>query len=189
VAVSIAAPVTHDVGVRRRLALPAALVAVAALAAAATAIVFGRADARDAVASEDCTHRLPAGGSVSAAHEATAVFVRTVVLRRQPLGSARLRRAVDRGRWAAGDMPVRAFASRYPPTAYRHASRDPQAPQAVYVISRSAGAAVVSPLEMIVGLAAPDAGLGAYRVVLVLDDDGNWRVDRWWRVQISSRDV
>jgi hypothetical protein len=177
----------------RRLLLPAALVAVAAMAAAATIVAARVAGGGDADTTAGCTHALPAGASLDAAHEATALFVRTVVLREQPrcgyaLGSDRLRGAVERGRWVRGDTPVRPFASRYPATAYRDASPDPKALQPVYVISRSPGASTASPLLMIVGLAAPDAGLGAYRIELVLDREANWRVDRWWRVRISSRD-
>lgn len=177
-----------------RFALPIALVVVTAVSATVTILVVGRENGEGASLATDCTHRLPAGATVGAAHEATALFVRTVVLRGQPrcgyaLGSDRLRGAVGRARWAQGDTPVRPFASRYPPTPYRNASRDPQAPQAVYVISRSPAALAETPLLMIVGLAAPDAGLGAYRVLLVLDGEENWRVDRWWRVRISSRDL
>jgi hypothetical protein len=176
----------------RRFALPAALVAVAVGAAAVTiAIALGT---RTPDATAGCTHRLPAGASMDAAQQTTALFVRTVVLREQPrcgyaLGSERLGNTVDRERWTRGDTPVRPFASRYPATAYRHASPNPSALQAVYVISRSPDAAATSPLLMIVGLSAPDAGLGAYRIRLVLDSDANWRVDSWWRVRISSRDL
>ena len=177
----------------RRLALPAALFAVAVVAATATIAIARQVGRTDADATAGCTHRLPAGASLDAAHQATALFVRTVVLREQPrcgyaLGSERLRGAVERSRWIRGDTPVRPFASRYPATAYRDASPDPKALQAVYLISRSPGAATAAPLLMVVGLAAPDAGLGAYRIRLVLDGEANWRVDRWWRVRISARD-
>jgi hypothetical protein len=40
---------------------------------------------------------------------------------------------------------------------------------------------------MMVGVAAPDAGMGAYNVLLVVDG-GSWRVDRWWRVRFTSSD-
>jgi hypothetical protein len=177
----------------RRLALPAALLAVAAVTATATIAIAGLAGGADADTTAGCTHRLPAGSSLDAAHEATALFVRTVVLREQPrcgyaLGSERLRGAVERSRWIRGDTGVRSFASRYPATAYRDSSPDPDALQAVYLISRGPGSRTESPLLMIVGLAAPDAGLGAYRVRLVLDREANWRVDHWWRVRISARD-
>jgi hypothetical protein len=181
-------------GVMRRFVLPGALVVVAAATATATIVVARDAGGGGAEATAGCTHRPPTGASLDAAHRTTALFVRTVVLREQPrcgyaLGSERLRGAVRRARWARGDTPVRPFASRYPATAYRDASPDPKALQAVYVISRSPDAGTSSPLLMIVGLAAPDAGLGAYRIRLVLDREANWRVDDWWRVRISSRDL
>jgi hypothetical protein len=178
----------------RRIAFPAALATVATVAATATVLVAGRSEGDAAVTRADCTHFVPAGASEDAARAATALFVRTVVLREQPrcgyaLGSARLRGAVSRARWISGDTGVPPFASRYPATAYRDASPDPAALQAVYVISRSPDASFVSPLVMIVGLSAPDVGLGAYRIELVLDELANWRVDRWWRVRISVRDL
>jgi hypothetical protein len=177
----------------RRLAFPGALAGVAALTATVTVLVAGGVGGEDAAAA-DCAYRLPAGASVDAATAATALFVRTVVLSEQPgcgyaLGSDRLRDEVSRARWLQGDIPVRPFPSRYPATAYRDASPDPKVRQAVFVISRSPDAIGTSPLVMIVGLSAPDAGVGAYRVRLVLDGHENWRVDHWWRVQISSRDL
>jgi hypothetical protein len=178
----------------RRLVFPGALAAVAALAATATVLAAGGLSGDGADAGASCTYRLPAGASVDAATVATALWVRTVVLSEQPgcgyaLGSERLRGEVSRARWLRGDIPVRPFPSRYPATAYRDASPDPKVRQAVFVISRSPDAIGTSPLLMIVGLSAPDAGVGAYRVRLVLDRDENWRVDHWWRVQISSRDL
>ena len=177
----------------RRLALAVALVAVAAWSAAGAAFLLERAVGEEASSGPDCTYALPTGASLGAAQETTALFVRAVVLRAQPrcgyaLGSERLRIAFGPERWATGDTPVRPFVSRYPATAYKDANPDPKAREAVYVISRIAGAATGSPLLMVVGLSAPDAGVGAYRIQLVLDGD-NWRVDRWWRVEISVKDL
>jgi hypothetical protein len=71
------------------------------------------------------------------------------------------------------------------------ASRDPSAHEAVYILSRRVAAFVVTgvggraEIPMIVGLAAPDAGRGAYNLVLVIEG-GSWRVDRVRRVTIAD---
>ncbi len=64
-----------------------------------------------------------------------------VLLRRNPvcgfeLGSASLRRRIEVGPWEREETPVRPFPTRFPPVAFRDASPDPEAPEAVYVISR-----------------------------------------------------
>lgn len=191
--------------VRPGLRLPLLCVGAAALSAAGVLLVFaplgGRASpTRAAGPSSDsaCPHRIPRGESIGAAQRTTALFVTEVVLRRNPvcgyeLSSTKLRRSISRRQWAAGDTPVPAFVSRHPPVAFPQASRDPEAPEAVYVISRRVLEFVVAgpggrpEIPMMVGVAAPDAGMGAYNLVLVVDR-GSWRVDRWWRVRIRSVD-
>jgi hypothetical protein len=135
---------------------------------------------------------------MAAAQRTTKLFVTEVVLRRNPvcgfeLSSAALRRRVNRVDWARERTPVRPFPTRHPPVAYPLASENPRAPEAVYLISRRVLEFVVTGVDgraeipMSVGVAAPDAGMGAYNVVLVLDR-GSWRVDRWSRVRITSTD-
>jgi hypothetical protein len=156
------------------------------------------ATAAAAVVDPACPYRIPRGRTIAAAQATTRLFVTEVVLRRNPvcgfsLSSAKLRRQIARDRWLREDTPVRPFPTRFPPVALPDASRDPEAPQAVYTISRRVLEFVVTgadgnpEIPMAVGVAAPDAGMGAYRVVLVIDE-GNWRVDRWWRVRITSID-
>lgn len=151
-----------------------------------------------ASASAGCPARIPVGSGLGAAQRTVELFTTEVVLRHNPacgyaLSSARLRQQISRRRWASGETPVRPLATRYPPVAYADASRNPDAHQAVYVISRQLlefvrlGQDGEAQIPMMVGVAAPDAGLGSYRVILVLDE-GNWRIDRWWRVHMRSRD-
>jgi hypothetical protein len=71
------------------------------------------------------------------------------------------------------------------------ASRDPQAQQAVYILSRRVENFVVidargrATIPMMVGLAAPQAGRGAYNLLLVVEN-GSWRVDEVRRVTIRD---
>jgi hypothetical protein len=145
-----------------------------------------------------CPHTLPFGLSDRAAERTAALFASQVVLRENPgcgyaLSSARLRQLVPLARWQRGRTTPRAFVSRYPAVAYADASSDPSAPQAVYVVSRTSGLPTLgadgrAQISMSIGVAAPDAGLAAYRLLLV-QDAGSWRVDRWRRVAISARDT
>jgi hypothetical protein len=169
------------------------LVAASALVAVAMRNTFD--GSRGGGAGPRCGDRIPTGESFGAAWRTTSLFVADVVLNRDPvcgydLGTKRLRGGRSRAEWAHGAAPVRPFATRYPPVAIQRASRDPAAPQAVYILSRRVREVVVvgergePQIPMMVGLAAPDAGLGAYNLVLVVED-GNWRVDRLWRVYLS----
>ena len=132
---------------------------------------------------------------MEAAWSTTERFVADVILNASPgcgydLSTRHLRDGRSRADWATTRSPVKRFATRYPPTPIVHASRDPKAHQAVYVLSRRASAFVVldragrQTIPMMVGLSAPDAGLGAYNLVLVIED-GNWRVDAVKRVHLK----
>src|SRR5919201_4485622 len=138
-------------------------------------------------AAKGCSERIPHGKSISAAWRTTELFVADVILAREPgcaarLGSSQLR---------AGSS-VRPFSTGYPPVSIQRASRDPNAREAVYMLSRRdigfivLGANGRPEIPMLVGLAAPRAGRGAYNLVLVVED-GSWRVDRVRRVVIVDR--
>jgi hypothetical protein len=145
-----------------------------------------------------CQRPIPRGATEPAAWDTTALFVTEVVLRHDPacgydLSTRRLRGGLSRGEWARGAGPVKPFVTRYRPTPVARASRDPNAPEAVYALSRQvrelmrvdANGRWTIPIS--VGLAAPDAGLSAYRLVLELED-GSWRVDRATPVALHFSD-
>jgi hypothetical protein len=124
--------------------------------------------------------------------------VTEVVLRHDPacgydLSTKRLRGSLSRREWARGAGPVKPFVTRYRPTPVARASSDPNAPEAVFVVSRQVrelmqlDAAGRWRIPISVGLAAPDAGLSAYRLVLQLED-GSWRVDRATPVELHFSD-
>jgi hypothetical protein len=143
-----------------------------------------------------CADAIPAGRSLDAAWQTTALFVTDVLLNRSPacgydLSTEHLRHGHSRSEWAQGGSFVHPFPTHLPPVPMVSASPDPKAPEAVYILSRRAAAFVVvgaggrPEIPMIVGLAAPDAGRGAYNLVLVVER-GSWRVDRVRRVAISD---
>jgi hypothetical protein len=145
-----------------------------------------------------CGHAIPSGSTIPAAWNTSVLFVTEVVLRRDPacgydLSTRRLRGPFSRREWASGAGPVKPFVTRYPPTPVVRASRDPNAPQAVYVLSRKVREMAQIDgrgrwtIPISVGLAAPDAGMSAYRLVLELED-GSWRVDRASRVTLRFSD-
>jgi len=142
-----------------------------------------------------CTDTIPSGQSFAAAWNTTERFVADVILNASPgcgydLSTRHLRGGTSRADWATARSPVQHFATRYPPTPILHASRNRNARQAVYVLSRRVGASVDIDaagrltLPMMAGLSAPDAGLGAYNLVLVVEN-GNWRVDAVKRVRLK----
>ncbi len=135
-----------------------------------------------------CPHRIPRGGSYATAWDTTVFFVTDVLMRKNPvcgydLSSRKLRGALTRAQWANEESSLKTFTTRYPAVSVRDASDDPKAPEAVYVLSRTVREVIVSDGQgrviapMKVGLFAPDAGMAAYDVELVLED-GHWRVDR-----------
>lgn len=145
-----------------------------------------------------CPHRIPTGESFQTAWQTTVFFVTDVLLRQNPvcgydLSSRAMRAGLSRAQWAHGDGPVRTFVTQYPAVPVKEASDDPTAPQAVYVVSRKVRELVVSggdgrvKAPMMVGLAAPDAGMAAYNIELVLED-GHWRVDRATEVPLTMSD-
>ena len=142
-----------------------------------------------------CSAPIPGGGSVQAAWRTTELFVADVILNGEPgcgydLSTRRLRGHHSRAEWAKGGLPLEPFSTGYPPVAISKASRDPKAAQAVYMLSRRAGGFVVfdangrPEIPMMVGTSAPSAGLGAYNIVLIVED-GNWRVDTLQRVHFA----
>ena len=169
---------------------------VAAAGAAGTVAVVRAIEAPDG--GPRCGRAIPRGATIPAAWETTALFVTEVVLARDPacgydLSTKRLRGGLSRSEWAEGDGPVRPFVSRYRPTPVARASSDPNAPEAVYAVSRRVrelmqiDARGQRTIPISVGLAAPDAGLAAYRLVLKLED-GSWRVDRASPVRLRFSD-
>jgi hypothetical protein len=145
-----------------------------------------------------CGRPIPRGSTIPAAWDTTVLFVTEVVLRRDPacgydLTTRRLRGGLTRREWASGRGPVQPFVTRYPPTPVARASRDPNAPQAVYVLSRKVRELAQVDgrgnwtIPISVGLAAPDAGMSAYRLVLALED-GSWRIDRASPVRLRFSD-
>ena len=127
-----------------------------------------------------CRDTIPTDESLSSAWITTELFVKDVILNRSPtcgfdLSTRRLRDGRPREAWNRGGSPVQRFATRYPPVSIKRASRDPAARQAVYILSRRTAEIVVigangrPTIPMLVGLAAPDAGSGAYRILLVIE--------------------
>ncbi|HEX9597946.1 MAG TPA: hypothetical protein VF963_01105 [Gaiellaceae bacterium] len=173
-----------------------ALVALAGLALSGGAFWRLVGTSTYGAGSSACSDRIPVGESISTAWNTTALFVADVILNRSPacgydLSTEHLRAGRSRAEWASG-LPVQRFTTRYPPVPIARASRDPAAPQAVYILSRREAEFVVPgatrrpEIPMMVGLAAPDAGLGAYNLVLIVED-GSWRVDRVRRVHFVHR--
>jgi hypothetical protein len=142
-----------------------------------------------------CPHAIPKGGSFDTAWATTVFFVTDVLMRKNPvcgydLSSRGLRGKLTRAQWANGHGPVETFATRYPAVAVADASDDPDAPQAVYALSRTVRELIVSDASgrlkapMMVGLSAPDLGMAAYDVELVLEN-GHWRVDKATAVDLK----
>jgi len=145
-----------------------------------------------------CGQPIPSGPGIPAVWQTTTLFVTEVVLRGDPvcgydLSTKRLRHGFSRREWASGSGPVKPFVTRYRATPVARASSDPNSPEAVYVLSRRRRELVRIDnrgrwlISMSVGLSAPDAGMSAYRLVLELED-GNWRVDRAWPVELHFSD-
>lgn len=167
-------------------------------AAAASGVLVWQATRGGADGEPQCGRPIPRGSTSRVAWDTTTLFVTEVVLRRDPacgydLSTRRLRGGLSRREWASGAGPVKPFVTRYPPTPVAFASRDPNAPQAVYVVSRKVrelaevdGRGRLT-IPISVGLAAPDAGLSAYRLVLQLEG-GSWRVDRAAPVRLRFSD-
>ena len=180
---------------RSRFVLACGFLALAAAFAGGTLLVEAMVTAGDD--EPRCGRPIPQGATVRAAWDTAALFVSEVVLGNDPacgydLTTARLRGGLSRREWASGAAPVQRFVTRYPPTPVARASRDPNAPQAVYALSRRVRELMQRrngrwTIPMSVGLAAPDAGLGAYRLVLELEN-GSWRVDRASPVRLRSSD-
>jgi hypothetical protein len=178
----------------RRFLAAYAVVAALALAAVAGALVltFGMPGGER----NTCAERIPTGQSVASAWKTTELFVADVMLNRRPscghdLSTRRLRGHHHRAEWGTSRSPVHAFSTHYPAVPMSRASRDPRAPQAVYILSRTVDAFVVfdragrATIPMMVGVSAPDAGRAAYNVLLVLED-GSWRVDRVRRIVVHE---
>jgi hypothetical protein len=173
-------PAAHTVTVLRRrfLTAYAFLVALAAAGAASYVVV-----AWPSGAGPRCSEAIPAGQTVAAAWRTTELYVADVILARQPRCSSALASRSLRSR-----RVVRPFSTGYPPVAIARASHDPHVRQAVYMLSRrDLGLATIGPhglqMTMLVGLAAPHAGRGAYDLVLVVEN-GSWRVDSVRRIAI-----
>ena len=145
-----------------------------------------------------CQRPIPRGSTIPVAWDTTALFVTEVVLRQDPacgydLSTKRLRGGLSRREWARGAGPVKPFVTRFRPTPVSRASSDPNAPEAVYVVSRQVREVMQIDargrwkIPISVGLAAPDAGMSAYRLVLELEG-GSWRVDRAAPVRLRFSD-
>jgi hypothetical protein len=182
-------------GTRQRFALAYAGIGVAAIAAVGAALWQVLPHRGSTPTAARCADVIPSGPSLAAAWSTTERFVADVILDASPgcgydLSTQRLRHGKSRNDWATTRSPVDRFASRYPPTPIARASRNPKARQAVYILSRREGGIVVfdkagrKTIPMMVGVSAPDAGLGAYNLVLVIED-GNWRVDTVKRVHLK----
>jgi hypothetical protein len=180
---------------RPRLLLASAFLAVAGTVTTAVVWVGAPSPSDDG---PHCRHAIPRGSGTPAVWQTTTLFVTEVVLRGDPacgydLSTKRLRGGLSRRDWARGGGPVRPFVTRYRPTPVTRASPDPNSPEAVYVLSRQRRELVRIDAQgrwliaMSVGLSAPDAGMSAYRLVLELED-GNWRVDRAWPVELHFSD-
>jgi hypothetical protein len=170
-----------------------ALVAAAGAAICVATVWMLRESAPAAAA---CTKPIPQGRSVQVAWDTTELFVSTVLLNDGPacgydLSTRHLRHGHSRAEWAHGRAGVRRFATGYGAVPIAQASRDPQAQQAVYILSRRVENFVVidargrATIPMMVGLAAPQAGRGAYNLLLVVEN-GSWRVDEVRRVTIRD---
>jgi hypothetical protein len=133
----------------------------------------------------DCSERIPGGASIETAWKTAELFVADVILNREPVCGYDLST-----RHLRGTLPP--FSIDYPPVPIARASREPDARQAVYIPSRRQAGFVVlgaggrQKIPMMVGLAAPHVGRGAYNLVLVVEN-GSWRVDRVSRVAIADR--
>jgi hypothetical protein len=179
----------------RRFVAAYAAIAALALAAGAGALVltFGLPGGGGG---DPCAERIPTGRSVASAWHTTELFVADVMLNRSPtcghdLATRRLRGNHSRAEWGTSHSPVHAFSTHYPAVPMIRASRDPRAPQAVYILSRTTDTFVVvdrkgrATIPMMVGVSAPGAGRAAYNLTLVLED-GSWRVDRVRRVTVHD---
>jgi hypothetical protein len=180
---------------RRRFAAGYAF--TAALGAVVTAgtlwLLFPRSGGEVAAS---CVETIPKGSTVAAAWDTTELFVADVILNGSPtcgydLSTKHLRDGHPRAEWGTDASPVHPFSTRYRPVSILHASRDRRAHEAVYILSRRSGGFVVldptgrATIPMMVGLSAPDAGRGAYNLVLVVED-GSWRVDEVHRVRVAD---
>jgi hypothetical protein len=145
---------------------------------------------------KSCPARIPTGQSVATAWATTELFVADVMLNQSPtcghdLSTRRLRGHHSRTEWGTPRSPVHAFSTRYPAVPMIRASRDPRAPQAVYILSRTTDTFVVvdrngrPTIPMMVGVSSPDAGRAAYNLLLVVED-GSWRVDRVRRITVHD---
>jgi len=144
---------------------------------------LGRDGARHAA----CSEQIPDGRSAATAWRTAELFVADVILARSPGCGDRLstRALIGRG-------SPHPFSHAYPAVPIARASRDPDAREAVYILSRKSGPLIVlgedgrPEIPFVVGVAAPKAGRGAYDLVLVVER-GSWRVDRADRVEIVER--
>jgi hypothetical protein len=178
----------------RRFLAAYALVAGLAVAVGAGVLVltFGMPGGTDST----CSEHIPTGQSVASAWATTELFVADVMLNRSPtcgqdLSTQRLRGHHSRAEWGTSRSPVHAFSTHYPAVPIARASRDPRAPQAVYILSRTIDSFVVfdrngrATIPMKVGVSAPHAGRAAYNLLLVVED-GSWRVDRVRRIIVHD---
>lgn len=145
-----------------------------------------------------CPHAIPSGESFETVWATTVFFVTDVLMSKNPvcgfdLSSDGLRGKLTRAQWANGEGPIEIFVTQYPAVPVAMASKDPAAPEAVYVLSRTVRELVVSDgrgrvkAPMKVGLFAPDAGMAAYNLELVLEN-GHWRVDKATAVALTMSD-
>ena len=134
-----------------------------------------------------CSERIPGRQSAATAWRTAELFVADVILAREPGCGDRLSTRALRGRGSPHP-----FSRDYPAVPIEQASRDSAARQAVYMLSRETGPLIVfgedgrAEIPFVVGVAAPEAGRGAYNLVLVVER-GSWRVDRADRVEIAER--
>jgi hypothetical protein len=172
------------------------LLALAAAGLSGSAVWYAARGSGDSTPT--CGRPIPRGSSGPAAWDTASLFISEVVLLHDPvcgyaLSTRRLRGGLSSREWARGTLPITPFVTRYPPTPVERASPNPDAPQAVYALSRRFRELLRRDAEgkwtipLAVGLAAPDAGMGAYRLVLALED-GNWRVDRAAPVELTQTD-
>lgn len=178
---------------RGRFAAGFAVVILCALGLGSSALWWTLRD-RAAGAASACSDAIPTGRTIAVAWRTTELFTADMLLNRSPacgydLSTEHLRGGRSREDWAHGRSPVHGLPTHYPPVSITVASRDPSAHQAVYILSRRVAAFIVvgpggrAEIPMMVGLAAPDAGRGAYHVSLIVEK-GSWRVDRVERVVI-----
>ena len=159
----------------------AAYSVLAALALAGVAVYVLEAGGTGSAAR--CSEAIPSGKTVAAAWRTTELFVADVILARQPRCSDALAT-----RQLRSQRDVAPFSTGYTPVSIARASHDPNARQAVYMLSRrDLGLATIGPhgpqITMLVGLAAPHAGRGAYDIGLVVEH-GSWRVDSVRRIAL-----